>query len=764
MPKNTFPTSIEVVRDLFTYMDTKSQLIITDSKYLDSAANKIFSSYYDTDLFLDQLCPKSFSDRTNLKFITLLKFNVLARYNMMLLHVRLTPLMNINDVRLAVWSNYLIPAIYKLVQHCISEMGFDNHWKGDNYIQESLTYLKNSDQKFKSFCSGEELSPDDKNYISKFGRKDAIPTPFKLKQLFPVHDEITQSNFELLCFACFMQTLKLKFGFLPKNKNGNFIKFLAEKHNEKLQPYGSQKDDMSILTRKAIALANLQTHFPFLCEISLSYQKLTPVFFERNPVKRITQKNPYLLRNNIGSNNFEINLLIIDQINKYLIEHKELEHLTPYIHWNKAINLVYQYQFREALIEYENCLEGLLYCDMRYLDSLINEMLCIVSLVPSQNKLIAKISNLAIQFDIKVGVYDLTERPNRFKTELVFEEWEKEAILVGFFHHFTAETFSDKGKQMKAMIPKMGSIITINTIDPDFKNINKEIYVDIEQRRKYPQIYYFVYMGEFNIAKKLIKVGAKINILNSNKDSLILLALNYISTKPNETYEFIKYLFDCGFDKNLLNVRTLKKRTTPLDAAIQLNLPQLVKCLLENGADPNMTSCYGISMLYQNLGIIKNILGRKNVKPVYDKYLEDSIKRYSNSASSIDHYKQFQLLPENNPKKKLFERIKKLYYTDMKIDDAYEILDLLLQYGADPNQDTAEHPIKGYTPFMLAVEMDNFYAIKLMLKYGARLDQTYINVAEGRRISLIEIATYFNAHQSKEIISRLNNTSSTLIK
>ena len=43
MPKNTFPTTIEIVRDLFSHMDTKSQLSDTDSKHLDGSSNKLGS-------------------------------------------------------------------------------------------------------------------------------------------------------------------------------------------------------------------------------------------------------------------------------------------------------------------------------------------------------------------------------------------------------------------------------------------------------------------------------------------------------------------------------------------------------------------------------------------------------------------------------------------------------------------------------------------------------------------------------------------------
>ena len=105
MPKNTFPTTIEIIRDLFSHMDTKSQLSETDSKHLDGSSNKLLTSHYDVDLFLDQLCPKEFSNRTDLQFTTLLKRNVLDRYNAMLLHARLTSLMDVESIRTSLWSN-----------------------------------------------------------------------------------------------------------------------------------------------------------------------------------------------------------------------------------------------------------------------------------------------------------------------------------------------------------------------------------------------------------------------------------------------------------------------------------------------------------------------------------------------------------------------------------------------------------------------------------------------------------------------------------
>jgi ankyrin repeat protein len=553
-----------------------------------------------------------------------------------------------------------------------------------------------------------------------------------------------------LCFARLLQTLKVKYGF--SLQHGNFIQFLAEQHNQKLKSYRISQHDTQALIFRAIAIANSQTHFPFLMEIPLSYQKLTQVFFDRTHVKRIDQTDNRLasmVYSSTGETTFQLNTLMINQIDKYITEHKEIEHLLPYIHWSKAINLVYQYQFKEALTEYELCLDGLLYRDMRYLEVLLNEILCIASLVESQNKLIGKISNLAIQFDLKVGIFNPIERPDRFKTDFVFEAWEKEATLVRFFKYFTAETFSDKGTEIKKLIPKTGNLLVAMDISPDFKKVNKEVFIDIEKRRKYPQLHYFVVIGDFSTARKLIEAGANINALTSNKDSIILLALNHITAKFDETYAFIQYVFKCGFDTDLLNERTAKKQTCPLNLAVEENLPKLTKLLLENGANPNITGLYGISMLYQNLSVVGLLNGHK-IEHADDKYLSDSMRRHSNGSSDIEGYKQLQSLPNDDRRKVLFEEVKKISLGDKKVCDAYEIFDLLLQHGADPNQNTAQYPIKGYTPFMLAIEIDNAYAVDLMLKHGAQLEQSYVKSDEGRRIFLKEVCKSNNV---KKLIS-----------
>ena len=146
--------------------------------------------------------------------------------------------------------------------------------------------------------------------------------------------------------------------------HGNFTQFLAQSHNKLVNTTSIKPNDVFQLTYRATAIASISTHYAFLAELPLSYQPLTPVFFENNHINRVLQDDlPNHLRPRAQGidNPYALNLHMLDQIDGYLKKHKEVQHLAPYIHWAKAVNLVYQYQFKEALTEYELCLDGLLY-------------------------------------------------------------------------------------------------------------------------------------------------------------------------------------------------------------------------------------------------------------------------------------------------------------------------------------------------------------------------------------------------------------------
>jgi ankyrin repeat protein len=76
---------------------------------------------------------------------------------------------------------------------------------------------------------------------------------------------------------------------------------------------------------------------------------------------------------------------------------------------------------------------------------------------------------------------------------------------------------------------------------------------------------------------------------------------------------------------------------------------------------------------------------------------------------------------------------------------------LLIEHGADPNANHA-HPIKGYTPLMLAVEADEAEIVKALVAAGGSLDKTYLDPNSGSRVNCYAIAKYFEAGAVLEIV------------
>jgi hypothetical protein len=55
----------------------------------------------------------------------------------MLLHARLTALMNVDSIRKSLWSNYLVPSLHQFIQFCITQMGI-KHWKGKTLLKQLI--------------------------------------------------------------------------------------------------------------------------------------------------------------------------------------------------------------------------------------------------------------------------------------------------------------------------------------------------------------------------------------------------------------------------------------------------------------------------------------------------------------------------------------------------------------------------------------------------------------------------------------------------
>jgi ankyrin repeat protein len=172
-------------------------------------------------------------------------------------------------------------------------------------------------------------------------------------------------------------------------------------------------------------------------------------------------------------------------------------------------------------------------------------------------------------------------------------------------------------------------------------------------------------------------------------------------------------------------------RLTPILQAVDSARPDVVRRILDLGAKPDikgnannqtaLTVCLNrIGLLDQPKRWVKNQL-----KQPKSQVLLDVFRRVTNGqlgASLKNQEKVFEIFDPSVDFKIQTETFAKHYVENVSRKDMQEIMALLLEKGANPNA-LAESPLKGFTPIMMAAELDLADELDTLLQYQGNLDQ-----------------------------------------
>lgn len=379
-----------------------------------------------------------------------------------------------------------------------------------------------------------------------------------------------------------------------------------------------------------------------------------------------------------------------------------------------------------------------------------------------------KWANTTFKYDIPSST---SEQPSNQFPETV-EKWEINMWKGQFTRLFPKDGF------FPGCYPDMGNtrigplFQSPDAIKPDLSRPDRRIKVGDTWKKTVPQLVWFTERGNFEAVKALLDAGASVDCSSDVGDTPILMALEALNvTKGSDDpldERFFELLASYEHKPETMNKRTQKKRLLPIISAVKTGRPDIVQKTIDLGADPNgrgetdEQTPLNLCIKYIELSkdpdkVIQNQINR--VPAVEDL---DSLRRHT--AGLLGHTLEDQKLfyekvSSNKRHREIFNRLTALVIDgtgkNMCLDDLREIARILIEAGADVN---AEHkvPLPGYTPLMLASELDERNLFELMLANGGDPSKCYSNPRDGRKVNCWDIAQSFKSIEVQAVLNTIS--------
>ena len=430
-------------------------------------------------------------------------------------------------------------------------------------------------------------------------------------------------------------------------------------------------------------------------------------------------------------------------------------------YWAMARYCLFTGKLDDSIQSYIKCVESCIQYDGRNLEQILIEALTVCSLRNSpDSNVLRKFANIAIRYNFRFSKIDLNfdSLPQKFKLENVFETWELYALRTQVYDIFDTELFITEECSFLNNLPTQKFLTLKNKIRFDLSQPNKVIKIDEQKTVKMPQLLHAIQLRDVKTVKALLDAGADVNKLSSSNDSALTICLNdNIIELSDEQKQILAMLLEQSFLPAIINAVTSKKRLSALHLAIQIGNPDLVKTLIQMGCNVNLLAdIEHHSPLHLTLKLLHHSqrnfsfedMAKQNL--LHPEQSQYSLYQHSAGKLKLDDALKYLNTPMGRKiGKELFEAMKPKASTEQ----LKEIISILLKAGANVNQ-AAKSPILGYTPFMLALESDEYEIAKYMLEQcEADMNSSYVDPRNGQIVFLIDIINHFKSRHCEQLIN-----------
>lgn len=477
----------------------------------------------------------------------------------------------------------------------------------------------------------------------------------------------------------------------------------------------------------------------FYQDVEIFYKRI--VLLQQNGIQKVT---PYFILDNykllygslIGNLKAENSQVKskIDESYHYL-ENENLLEIMSY-HWDRFYARFYLFsgELDKAIEHYKKSFENALFRGGEYLKDIIQDSLIATSYREkaygkAERKFLAHLKHAMILFDIEPP--SVEEKIEKVNYKGLIKDWEVDTWARQFHLCFSKEKWFD-GVNYKEISPRMLAIDyhEWNRHKPNYKNINQVLKIKAYDGTTFkilPQLVLFSLQGNNDTVKRLLALGADVNLLSSSEESALSIALHTMAYDEHipENPELINMLINIPHKENVINKKWSKKGHFPLYLAVATGKPEYVRKILEMGA--NVNEWHSVNQESSLMLVMKMIQEYKDPEKRADLFVKNPL--HQSDQKFVDDYRRRNyginhdvgcLTDEQrfDLRKLLLFSYKERLDRNSSLEELYSIVKLLLEYGANPNFEYDIRSMKGYTPLMLSVEYNDRRLFDLLVKFG----------------------------------------------